>query len=546
MSSQTSPDLPPTGPPPGSAEFLATLLFEESDYSCAHTPKLEPGKESKIPPRLGLFHCTDEDLSYIDTNKLCLACYNAAIPDGFLCWSAFYAKKGRNVFSPDEEYKSGEPTRGNKEFFPRQIQAGKEGFFRKPEPRPGVDTKAAEVAGDLDPNPSSHAYEKRVPSLPPNEDTRTVWRFFEHAKMPFYIDIVHISPPWRGDVGWMRQNKEDLRVGEANAAAYLGAAVVVLAVPEGGDGPYSVVEQRLGTYGSYRLLSLGPWTDDSPAEEASDSEEVTDGKDTKPFDRTGKEAYRGGVFSFFPDKKICDEVNKKATGTVLPPTVDELLRRAYQKELPKNPTKILLSPGHTSSEPPPDIQPDFPVPRVSDIPLVRWPDAERAAYEKGQGLEGVEVGTAYPVESVAGFAMHKPRFMLKPMYKQSSHGVRSDGSLSADPYDFSGNELNLLPMKCKMDTCNCPDSEGCKVLNKIRTYLKKRRFLDHKRSYVKKPQQPLDPELWRRYQTPHPDPAPTHFSDDDDDLILQALSPPRRPVQTGIFQYPRSWYLANG
>ncbi|OQD94314.1 hypothetical protein PENSOL_c026G11223 [Penicillium solitum] len=408
MSSQTS-HLPPT-PPPGSAEFLATLLIEESNYSCAHTPKLIPGKESKIPPRLGLFHCTDEDLSYIDTDKLCLACYNAAIPDGFLCWSAFYAKKERNVFSPDEEYKS----------------------------------------GDLDPNPISHAYEKRVPSLPPNEDTRTVWRFFEHAKMPFYIDIVHISPPWRGDMGWRAQNKEDLRVGEANAAAYLGAALVFLAVPEGGDGPYGVVEQRLGTFGTYRLLSLGPWGDDTPAEEDSDPEEVTDGKDTKPFDRTnvaevnptfypypGKSAYRGGVSSFFPDKEICDKINKEATGIVLPPTVDELLRRAYQKELPKDPTKVLLSPGQTSSDPPADIQPDSPVPRVPDVPLVRWPDAERTAYEKGQGLQGVEVGTAYPVESVAGFAVNKPRFMLKPMYKQSSHGIRSDGSLSADPYDFS-------------------------------------------------------------------------------------------------------------
>lgn len=138
----------------------------------------------------------------------------------------------------------------------------------------------------MDPNPISHAYEKRVPSLPPNEDTRTVWRFFEHAKMPFYIEIVHISPPWRGDMGWRAQNKEDLRVGEANAAAYLGAALVVLAVPERGDGLYSVVEQRLGTFGTYRLLPLGPWGDDTPAEEDSDPEEVTDGKDTKPFDKT--------------------------------------------------------------------------------------------------------------------------------------------------------------------------------------------------------------------------------------------------------------------
>ncbi|OQE81420.1 hypothetical protein PENNAL_c0041G11934 [Penicillium nalgiovense] len=91
MSSQASPDLAPTeentdgGPPPGSAEFLASLLIESRDFSCAHTPKLVPGIPSKIPPRLGFFHCTDDDLSYIDTNKLCLDCYNAAVPQGFLC-----------------------------------------------------------------------------------------------------------------------------------------------------------------------------------------------------------------------------------------------------------------------------------------------------------------------------------------------------------------------------------------------------------------------------------------------------------------------------
>ncbi|KAJ5863123.1 hypothetical protein N7455_007191 [Penicillium solitum] len=310
--------------------------------------------------------------------------------------------------------------------------------------------------------------------------------------MPFYIDIVHISPPWRGDMGWRAQNKEDLRVGEANAAAYLGAALVVLAVPERGDGLYSVVEQRLGTFGTYRLLPLGPWGDDTPAEEDSDPEEVTDGKDTKPFDRTNVAEVN---LTFYPYQG----------------------KSAYRG-----------------------------VPRVPGVPLVRWPDAERTAYEKGQGLQGVEVGTAYPVESVAGFAVNKPRFMLKPMYKQSSHGIRSDGSLSADPYDFSGNGLNRFPMDCKMDRCNCPDSEGCKVPNKVRTFLKKRRIIDHVGStYAKKPQQPLDPELWRQYRIPHPDPAPTLVFSDDDDLIFQALSPPRRPVQTGIFQYPRSWYLAN-
>jgi hypothetical protein len=76
-------------------------------------------------------------------------------------------------------------------------------------------------------------------------------------------------------------------VGTANSAAYLGAAHVVQAVADGGYGPYSVVEQRLGSYGMYRLLSLGPWTSDPADEEALDSlEEMEEEGDIEPFDRT--------------------------------------------------------------------------------------------------------------------------------------------------------------------------------------------------------------------------------------------------------------------
>lgn len=251
----------------------------------------------------------------------------------------------------------------------------------------------------------------------------------------------------------------------------------------------------------------------------------------------------------FASQERCDEVNEEAIGMVLPPTVDEQRRREYEKELPENPS-ILLPPGHQSSDPPEDVQSDSPLPRMSDVQPVRWTDAERVAYEKRQGLEGVEVGSAYPVESVAGFDMKRPRFMLKPMYKQSSHGIRSDGSLSANPNDYTGNGLNRLPLECRMGSCeDCPDREGYAELNKTLKELGLKQFRDHgKSTFVKRPQQPLDRELWKPYLTQEdPNPAPANaLSDEDSDLILQALSPPRRPVQTGIFQYPKSWYLANG
>jgi hypothetical protein len=261
-------------------------------------------------------------------------------------------------------------------------------------------------------------------------------------------------------------------------------------------------------------------------------------------------AYQGSAFMLFPSEEKCDEVNEEAIGMVLPPTADEQLRRNYERELPQNPSGILLPPGYASSDPPEDVQSDTPVPRMSDVQPVRWADDERTAYEKGQGLEGVEVGSAYSVESVAGFDMKRPRFMLKPMYKQSSHGIRSDGSLAADPNDFSGNGLNRLPLECRMGSCeDCPDRKGYEELNKTLKALGIRGFRDHgKSTFVKRPQQPLDRELWRPYltQEDHKPAFANTLSDEDSDLILQALSPPRRPVQTGIFQYPRSWYLANG
>lgn len=55
---------------PGTAEKLATLLTGPG-HSCPHPDKIKPGIESKIPVRLGLFHEFDDELSYLETSKLC-------------------------------------------------------------------------------------------------------------------------------------------------------------------------------------------------------------------------------------------------------------------------------------------------------------------------------------------------------------------------------------------------------------------------------------------------------------------------------------------
>jgi len=71
--------------PRGSAEYLSLKLISPG-FSCPHGEKLTPGIASKIPARQGFFHISlgDTDISFLDTAKLCTACYEDVVPDGFL------------------------------------------------------------------------------------------------------------------------------------------------------------------------------------------------------------------------------------------------------------------------------------------------------------------------------------------------------------------------------------------------------------------------------------------------------------------------------
>jgi hypothetical protein len=266
------------GPPPGSAEYLATLLTGP-EYGCPHTAHyLQPGVKSKIPPRLGFFHASrdDDELSYIDTNKLCQACYNKALPRGFLAWSAFYMRGGVNIYREGQEYfASGRLAGRDPDMFPAQIQAGKERFGERTRHRPATTKKAHDMLGpseaDLIPRDDRYVF------IPKNEDTRAAWKFFQTAKQPFYMDLLHVHPPYRDFVEQytvkhgkpgryklkqleMQVREENERIAQANAPAYLGARYVINAVPEGGYGPYTIAEQRLAQYGSYRLVPLGQYS----------------------------------------------------------------------------------------------------------------------------------------------------------------------------------------------------------------------------------------------------------------------------------------------
>ena len=247
MSSTLSEDWPQ-----GSAEYLSTKL-SGPDHSCPHPQKLKAGLRSKIPKRLGFFAVSGDDLSYIDTEKLCQQCYDQAVPNGFLAWST--------------TYRSSTLYHG---FFPGQSQAGTERFGSGPriEVFPQLQrchaisgrNKVDQIlgCGYYDPR----LYESR--SIPiPGHESLLAWRYLRRMKQPFYIDLLHLQPPWRGGLSKKDQRNEDLRVARNNGAAYLGAAGIVNAVPEGGNGAFTASEHRIAEIGSYRLISLGLFESDA-------------------------------------------------------------------------------------------------------------------------------------------------------------------------------------------------------------------------------------------------------------------------------------------
>ncbi|KAK5726249.1 hypothetical protein LTR17_012869 [Elasticomyces elasticus] len=241
----------------GSAEYLEQAILTGDNFDCPHPEKLIPGLEAKIPSRLGFFQYCDQDVLYLDTSKLCLDCYRLAAPDGFVAWSTFYHRpKAANPHVLNPRYHRGEPyqpTAWCVTQFPRQIQAGTaqlyEQFSRDDNGQcTGLDSRNF-AKGSIG-----------IPGFLAEE----CWKFLRALKQPFYIDMLHLDPPWNGELTGDAEIREGARVARANAAAYAGAAVVITDLPAGGVGPYTTAEERLATEGEYRLQEIGTWRDEGP------------------------------------------------------------------------------------------------------------------------------------------------------------------------------------------------------------------------------------------------------------------------------------------
>jgi len=183
----------------GTAEYLATRLNGRG-HSCPHFPKYRvEDHKSPYPSRLGFFHRTDSNFSYLDTSKLCANCCSDVIPDGYNAWSTFKkaTKAGGTKDTKKEQPPGGLPSRGwlditsSAEFYPRAFQAGTENFTDGPE------FKRSKLAKDT---PTVIAKVIAADSvtipLPLDRETKVAWQWLEVQGKPFYIDQLHLTRKW--------------------------------------------------------------------------------------------------------------------------------------------------------------------------------------------------------------------------------------------------------------------------------------------------------------------------------------------------------------
>jgi hypothetical protein len=227
---------------PGSAEYVLSLLTEP-DQSCPHMPKLVPGRASKIPFRLGfIFHKTFDEkdptrwytpfggsnlnsqfnpVLNLDTSKLCSDCYDKALPEGFDTWSMPY---NLSELGPAR----GETTRYG--FLPQQYIPGPS----------GLELWQQRETGHLKP------FHNEV-ALP------ATFAYMQHRGRPFYLDVFHLSTPWKKEDDEAKDEEQLKRINMENGLAYESAARILVPDGNGGYGPHTTAEQRIGQDGTHRL-----------------------------------------------------------------------------------------------------------------------------------------------------------------------------------------------------------------------------------------------------------------------------------------------------
>jgi hypothetical protein len=178
---------------PGSAEHLFSKLTGRG-LACQHFPKYRTDdNDPPYPSRLGFFHSTSPNISYLDTSKLCVKCCASVVPDGYNVWSVFattYLKgtPGTQAAPSPPRWLDISPL---PEAYPLAFQAGTERFADAP-----ANTRS-KFARDTAPAIAKHIASEPVKiPIPLATNAKEAWRWLQEQQKPFYMDQLHLTQRW--------------------------------------------------------------------------------------------------------------------------------------------------------------------------------------------------------------------------------------------------------------------------------------------------------------------------------------------------------------
>ncbi|KAK5626446.1 hypothetical protein RRF57_002161 [Xylaria bambusicola] len=173
--------------PTGSAEHAATYLTTRG-LGCLHPVKYHVDGtnqvHSKYPSRLGFFHFTAEEptISFLDTRKLCDACLDIVVPNGFNFWSAYSIVNGTSAAEQQAPKPQWLKLTPSSDTYPPLVQAGTEGF--------------AHVSLAMKGHPIRSTASPVVLPIPEVPGAKEAWDWLQIERKPFYIDQLHLIKGW--------------------------------------------------------------------------------------------------------------------------------------------------------------------------------------------------------------------------------------------------------------------------------------------------------------------------------------------------------------
>ena len=87
---------------PGTAEFVIALLAIKGKM-CPHNPKIRSFTQSAVPSCLGFFYRDSTVILLLKSSSLCKACYDKAVPQGFLVHASSIQQLGDGQLATQED-----------------------------------------------------------------------------------------------------------------------------------------------------------------------------------------------------------------------------------------------------------------------------------------------------------------------------------------------------------------------------------------------------------------------------------------------------------